>query len=50
MGFGLYAAGTPGLDFKKITRRKPSAAKLERDESSPRAYDWYSLLHIYFSS
>ncbi|GMY34829.1 dormancy-associated protein homolog 4 [Fagus crenata] len=35
-----FTPGTPGLDFKKITRRKPSAAKLERDESSPRAYDW----------
>ena len=42
-GFGLCAAGTPGLDFRKNTKKKSSAKKLHRADSSPTAYDWFSL-------
>ena len=42
-GFGLCAAGTPGLDFRKNTKKKSLAKKLHRADSSPTAYDWFSL-------
>ena len=46
MGFGLCAAGTPGLDFRKNTKKKSSAKKLHRADSSPTAYDWFSILSL----
>ena len=49
MGFGLCAAGTPGLDFRKNTKKKSSAKKLHRADSSPTAYDWFSILSLSLS-
>ena len=46
MDFGLCAAGTQGLDFRKNTKKKSSAKKLHRTDSSPTAYDWFSILSL----
>ena len=43
-GFGLSAAGIPGLDFWKNIKKKSSANKLHRADSSSTAYDWFSIL------
>lgn len=35
-----HSPGTPGFDFRKNTKKKSSAKKLHRADSSPTAYDW----------
>ena len=47
-GFGLRAAGIPSLDFRKNTKKKSSAKKLYRTDSSLTAYYWFSILSLLY--